>query len=113
MLLPVTEAHFVAFIGWLASERLAGCRGVGSSSIPQYLSAVRQMQVVVLGTPVPSYPFVWNVLRGYLQWEGLNYPQPDVRCGVPASILQQIWSLGMETSNVAVLRNAAACVFAY
>lgn len=113
VLLPVSEAHLVAFIGWLASERVAGRRHVSSRSIPQYLSAVRTMQTLALGTPVPSFPFVWHVIRAYRRWEEHHYPAPEVRCGVSASLLQQIWGLGMKTSSVSLLRDAALCVFAY
>ena len=61
--LPVTEAHLLAFIGWLKSSREAGTRRVGSSSIPQYLSAVRTMHQLFIGTPVPRYQFVDVVRR--------------------------------------------------
>lgn len=88
--LPVTEAHFVAFIGWLAAERTAGRRRVSGNSIPQYLSAVRQMHLLVVGTPVPSFPFVWHVLRAYRRWEEDNFPLPAVRGGIPADLVQQI-----------------------
>ena len=44
LILPVTEGHLIAFIGWLSLARERGSRRVGLSSIPQYLSAFRQMQ---------------------------------------------------------------------
>lgn len=111
--LPVSEAHFVAFIGWLAVEREAGRRQVSSRSIPQYLSAVRGMQVVLYGTPVPSFPFVWHVLRGYRRWEEEHYPQREVRCGIPATVVQQICAFGIATDSLPLLRDAAVCCFSY
>jgi len=111
--LPVTEAHLVAFVGWLAVERERGRRSVGSSSIPQYISAVRQMQLLLTGTPVPSYPMMVHVLRGYARWEEAKYPKQDVRCGVPASVVQRVWGLGMRSATTSVVRDAAMCVFAY
>ena len=61
--LPATEVHFIAFIGWLRLAREEGTRNVGSASIPQYFSAVRRMHHLLLGTPVPSYPFLQDALR--------------------------------------------------
>ena len=113
MLLPATEAHFIAFIGWVASEREAGRRSVSAASLPQYLSAVRQMHLAVIGEAVPSFPMVWHVIRGFRKWEEANFPQRTVRAGVPASIVQRIWALGMETSSLSLLRDAAIVLFAY
>lgn len=112
-ILPVTEAHFVAFIGWLTLEREAGRRSVSSASIPQYLSAVRQMHQTTLGYAIPSFPLVAALIRGYSRWEEANFPKTEVRCGIPATIIQRIWGLGMSTSSPATLRDAASCVFAY
>lgn len=112
-LLPATEAHFVAFIGWLASEREARRRQVGSSSLAQYFSAVRQMQVILTGVPVPTYPFVAHVTRAYARWEEENYPQKEVRVGVSASVVQAIWGFGMQTGDPSKLRDAAMVMFAY
>lgn len=111
--LPVTEAHFISFVGWIASEREAGRRRISAVSIPQYLSAVRQMQLVLHGTAVPAFPFVWHVLRAYKRWEEQNYPQTAVRCGVPASVMKQIWALGMDTEEISVVRDAAVTLFAF
>ena len=47
--LTVTEAHFVSFLGWLMLERQRGGRQIGSTSVPQYMSAVRQMQLTLTG----------------------------------------------------------------
>ena len=111
--LPVTEAHIIAFIGWLKIARDRGERTVGSTSIPQYLSAVRQMQLVLTGEAVPSFPFVGHVLRAYRKWEEANHPAPDVRCGIPAEYVQRMWCLGMTTESLPTLRDCAVCVFAF
>lgn len=112
-LLPVTEAHMISYIGWLMQEREAGRRAVGHSSLPQYLSAVRQMQRTVTGDSMPDFPLVSHLLRAYGRWEEEKYPRRAVRCGIPASVVQQIWGLGMSTDDPNVLRDAAVCVFAY
>lgn len=112
-ILPVTEAHFIAFIGWLTMEREGGRRSVSSASIPQYLNAVRQMQLATMGYEVPPYPLVNVVIRGYTRWEEEKFPQQEVRCGVPASVVQQIWALGMSTESPPVVRDASMCVFAF
>lgn len=112
-LLPATEAHMISFIGWLAMERESGRRSVSSKSIPQYLSAVRQMQQVTLGVSVPNYPLLKAVIRGYTKWEEANFPLREVRCGISASVVQRIWGMGMSTDSPALLRDAALCVFAY
>ena len=82
--LTVTDAHRVSFMGWLAAEREAGRRAVSSTSIPQYLSAVRQMQRHALGVAVPDFPLVTDVARAYARWEDDKFPQLEVSCGAPA-----------------------------
>lgn len=54
MPLPVTEGHFVAFVGWLWYQRELGARKVSDVSIIQYLSAVAQVHVIYTGTVLPS-----------------------------------------------------------
>lgn len=66
--LPVTEGNIVEFIGWLCMEREQGRRNVGSTSIPQYLTAVRQIHDMFTGTDVPAYLFVALVIRAYSRW---------------------------------------------
>lgn len=63
--LPAKEAHFLSFFGWLKHEKELGKRKVGATSIPQYLTAVRQMHQLVIGVDVPKYPFVDMVQRAY------------------------------------------------
>lgn len=111
--LPVTEGHLVAFIGWLKLSRERGTRGVGVNSLPQYLSAVRRMHELYVGRAVPHYPFVDVVVRAYGKWEEQHFPKDTVRCGVDATSALRIWSLGMRTSSLSVLRDCAASVFAY
>ena len=91
----------------------AGRRTVSSASLPQYLSAIRQMYLVLCGAPVPSCPFVWHVLRGYKRWEEDNLLRRDVRCGLSASTPQYIWAHGMGTNHLGILRDSAMCVFAF
>lgn len=111
--LPVTEAHFVAFIGWLTLERGRGGHQICSSSVPQYMSAVRQMQLTLTGVSVQSYPFVQHVLRAYKRWEEDKLPMSSVRCGISADSMQRIWGLGMSTTSIRMLRDTAACVLAF
>lgn len=111
--LPVTEGHFIAFIGWMANERRERRRKISSSSIPQYLSAVRQMKVMLTGLSVPEYPLLPHVLRGYEKWEAENFPTPSVRSGLSCSIMQRIWGLGMSSYVPQTVRDCAACVFAF
>lgn len=84
-LLPVTEAHFVSFVGWLTSEREAGRRQVSTASLPQYFSAVRQMQVVLTGIPVPQFPFL-PMLSGGTPG-GKKHTSLVVRCVVAFRLL--------------------------
>ena len=111
--LPVTEAHFVAFIGWLYEERRVGRRRIGSSSIPQYFSAFRQRQLTTAGNPVPDFPYVKHVLRAFSRWEEQEFPVASVRVVINASQIKAIWELGMTSQNRNVIRDAAMCVFAY
>lgn len=105
--LPATEGHFVAFIGWLKLSRERGTRSVGSSSLPQYLSAVRRMHELYVGRPVENFPFVEVVVRAYGKWEEQGFPTESVRCGIDATTALRIWSLGMRTGTLAVLRDCA------
>ena len=56
--LPITEAKLVAYVGWLANESKAGRRAVRSTYLPQYISAVRQRQLTLMGTTVSKFTFV-------------------------------------------------------
>lgn len=111
--LPVTEGSLLAFIGWLKMSKERGTRSVGSSSIPQYLSAVRRMHELYTGRPVPTYPFVDVVIRAYGKWEEQQYPKESVRCGIDATIMLRVWNLGMHTPSLYMLRDCAVCVFTY
>ena len=111
--IPVSEAHLIRFIGWLAQERGANRRRVGSTSSPQYISAVRQMQQVSMGVPVPNYALVPVLLRAYGKWEEANFPQAAVRNGISSQVMQQVWGMGMYTQSPSLLRDAAVCLFAY
>lgn len=86
---------------------------MGSSSIPQYLSAARQVHYMYTGTQVPTYPLVEHVLRAYSKWEEANFPKEDVRCGVAAHDMLRVWHCGMETQSLIELRDCAALNFSY
>ena len=91
-MLPVTEAHLVAFIGWLAAGGEAGCRALSSTSIPQHLSAVREMQLHALGVAVLDVLLVLAVpsplsrLQHARMRAGNKKNSPNVRC---AAVSQQ------------------------
>jgi hypothetical protein len=56
--IPVIRAKLLGYIGWLTSERECGRRRVSSSSLPQYMSAVRSMYLMPVGNPVPLCPLL-------------------------------------------------------
>lgn len=109
----MTEGSLVAFIGWLRLERDRNGRKAGAASLPQYLSAVRQMQLVLTGEQVPPYPFLNHVIRAYKKWEEEQHPSEEIRCGIPADSVQAIWALGMQSTSSMEVRDCCACVFAY
>lgn len=110
---PATAAHIIALIGWLRLERERDTRSARHASFTQYLSAVRQMKLVLTGTPIPPYPFFSHVLRAYRNWEEENFPHGEVRFGVPVTYAQRIWALGMQSASAIEVRNFFACTFAY
>lgn len=71
------------------------------------------MQVLLTGTQVAKYPFLVHVLRAYERWEEENYPALATRCGIPATVVQAVWGLGMSTRTPSTLRDCALVVFAY
>lgn len=111
--LPVTEAHMVAFVGWICEEREKGRRKIGVSSVPQYLSSVRQRQLEELGLPVPSFPMVPLMIREYTKWEEEAQPLQDVRIGLSAEQMHKLWEMGMNATHKSIVRDAAMCLFAY
>jgi site-specific recombinase XerD len=112
--LPVSEASLLAFIGWLANERDAGRRSVSAVSLPQYLAAVKHMQQLLWGTAVPAYHTVPVALRAYARWEEGGQPTADQRIGVPATIAQAIWALGIDPeSSVQQVRDTALVTLSY
>lgn len=101
------------FIGWIALERKANRRRIVSTSLPKYLSFVRQMQLLLTGRAVPEIPLVTHILRAFKTWEEDQFPQARVRCGIPSTIMQRIWGLGIESDDIRVVRDCTACVFAF
>jgi hypothetical protein len=93
--IPVTEAKLLGYIGCLTRERECGRLLVYSSSLSQYVSAVRSKHLMLIGTPVPPYPLLPHVLRAYQRWEEKRFPMLEVRLGVSASITQLVWTAGM------------------
>lgn len=70
--LSVSEAPFVVFFGWLMLKQQRDGHQITSVSIPQYLSAVRQMQLTLTGREVPSYPFIKHVIRANKNMERIQ-----------------------------------------
>lgn len=71
------------------------------------------MHVMSVGTPIPEYPLIHQILRGNARWEEQSFPRPEVRFGISAEILRRICALGITTDSVGMIRNAAASVFSY
>lgn len=111
--LPVTEAHLLAFVGWICEQREAGRRRIGASSIPQYIAAVRQRQVIGMGVQVPEYPLLPLMIRAYSRWEEAAHLLPEVRCGLSASQMCTIWEYAMQSTERKTVRDAAILMFAY
>ena len=113
LLCQCREGHLIGFIGWLEHDREANRRTVGSTSLPQYISAVRQMQQVSMGVPLPNYALVPVLLRANGKWEEAKCPQAVVLTGIASQVRQQVWGMGMSTQSLSLLRDAAVCLFAY
>lgn len=111
--LPSTEAHLLGYVGWLAEQRERNLRSVAHSSLPTYLSTVRTTHLQVLGEPMPAHPMVKHAVGAYKSWEETAFPAPSRRLGLSAAILKEIWTLGMQTVDLATLRDAAMVVFSY
>lgn len=111
--MPVLEALLIGFVDWLAQEREANRRRVGNTSLPQYIGAVQQMQQVTMGISVPNYALVPVLLRAYGKWEEANVSQAAVCNGISSQVMHQVLGIGMSTTSPSLLRDAAACMFAY
>lgn len=113
--LPVTEAHLLAYIGWLADERDAKRRDVAPASLAQYLSCVRLMHRTVTGSPLPAMPYVSTATRAYAMWHSATTgPNPRERRGARAAVMALIWGLGMTPSaDLPTLRMAALLTAGY
>lgn len=86
----MTEGHMVDFVGWLKLCREQGERTVSIQSVPRYFSSVLQMHTSLTGTKIPSFPYLGIVLRAYRKWEKGTFPGPNVRCGLSATVMQQV-----------------------
>lgn len=97
---PVTEAHLIAFVGRLATERTTENRSVQATSIPQYISAVRQMHLSLLGIPVPKFPFVKSSSVGLEGPEGQRASKRNRTMRIPLDTAQNLmdsaWKLRTE-----------------
>lgn len=91
----------MAYIGWSVVQWELGKHKVSASSLPQYISAVRYMQELLLRNSVLSFPFVNLVIRAYGKWEEEVFPKENVRCG-----LLSVWcsETGMGVGDVECLR---------
>lgn len=105
------------FVGWLAEQRLNGHRSVSSRSLSQYLSAVRKIYGK-LGLPLPpsptEYPSLIEVVISYCNWESDSFSMNDIRIGMGAVLMRQIWAKGIHgNSYVLCLRHAVLLVFCF
>jgi hypothetical protein len=114
-LAPVTEQQLVAYVGWLAKEREAGRRSVSADSLPQYITAARFVARSLFGgdTATTTMPLLRALQRAYSKWEAQKYPSLTHRGGVPADIVQTIWSHAMQSQVRNFTRDGAAIVLAY
>jgi hypothetical protein len=114
-LAPVTEQQLVAYVGWLAQEREAGHRSVSAGSLPQYLTAARTVARSLFGgdTAMTTMPLLGALQRAYSKREAEKYPSLTHRGGVPADIVQTIWSHAMQSQERNVVRDGDAVILAY
>lgn len=116
-MLPVSTARHGSKIPGLlrmaAHRARTGQATSGATSIPQYLTAVRQMHQLVTGQSVPKLPFVDIVQRAYGKWEEEHFAREEVRCGVPATAMMEVYELGMRATDLRKLRDCAELIFAY
>lgn len=81
--------------------------------IPLYLSAVCRMHELYTGRSVLPDPSFEVVAMAYGKCLEQRYSKDAVRSGVEATTMQLIWSLGMETPSLRMLRDSSGCVFVY
>jgi hypothetical protein len=114
-LAPVTEQQLVAYVGWLAQESEAGRRSVSAGSLPQYLTALRTVAHSLFGgdTATTTMPLLSALQRAYSKWEAEKFSSLSHRGGVPADIVQAIWSHAIQSQARDVVRDGAAVVLAY
>jgi hypothetical protein len=109
---PVTEQQLVAYVGWLAQEREAGRRSVSAGSLPQYLTAARTVARSLFGgdTARTRMPLLSALHRAYVKWKAEKYPSLTHRGGMPADIVQAIWSHAIQSQARNVVRDGAAVI---
>jgi hypothetical protein len=110
--IPVTESHLLAYIGWLADEKDANRRAVAPASLAQYLSAVRVMHQSLTGLPLPDMPMVAVAARAYGHWyeeDSIHIP----RLGVPAHVALAVWRKGMDATTLPELRTSVTVMLAF
>jgi hypothetical protein len=114
-LAPVTEQQLVAYVGWLAQEREAGRRSVSAGSFPQCLTAACTVARSLFGgdTVTTTMPLLSALQHACAKWEAEKYPSLSHRGGVPADIIQAIWSHTIQSQAGNVVRDGAAVVLAY
>lgn len=72
------------------------------------------MHQTLTSEPVPAFPFISHVLRGYRRWEEEQFPKAEHRLGLPATIMQQVWFDGMaENADARAVRDASMLVLSY
>lgn len=65
--LSATDGDVLVFFCSLKYEQVASLRRITASSVSQYLSAVRKMHNIYVGTVPSVFPMVVIVLRDYKQ----------------------------------------------
>jgi hypothetical protein len=90
-IVPGNESQLLAYVGWLAMEREARRRSVSSTSLPQYLSAVRVIARSIFtfsagqaAATSEHLSILQALLRAYVQWDAQSFPQLTHRGEIPA-----------------------------
>jgi hypothetical protein len=111
--LPATEGHLLGYIGWMSEQRERKLRSVSHKSLPGYISALRTTYQQVLGEKLPLFPMGRHAINAYQWWEETAFPVPGRRMGLAANVLKQIFTLGMTSLDVAIVRDTTMVLFSY
>lgn len=100
-------------MGWIKADQIAGRRRIGSTSIPQYITAVTQIHLMVLGVRLPKYLFFEFVRSSYIKWEGANFPNAEILSGLSAEIIRRVFTHWMSATDPGVARDCALLVLCF